>query len=171
MIRIRPAGVDDGVALAEAYVANRQFLAPWEPVRPESFFTPAGQRARLRQATLERENGTGYGCVIELDGQICGTVTLSAILRGPAQSANLGYWVAESVNGRGVATRAVGLILDVAFGELDLHQVMAGTLLHNTGSQRVLGRNGFDRIGVAREYVEIAGRWQDHILFQRLSDR
>ncbi|GAB3977701.1 GNAT family N-acetyltransferase [Plantactinospora veratri] len=171
MIRIRPAGVDDADALAEAYVANREFLAPWEPVRPESFFTPAGQRARLRQATLERENGTGYGCVIELDGQICGTVTLSAILRGPAQSANLGYWVAESVNGRGVATRAVGLILDVAFGELDLHQVMAGTLLHNTGSQRVLGRNGFDRIGVAREHVEIAGKWQDHILFQRLTDR
>ncbi|MDW5330228.1 GNAT family protein [Plantactinospora sp. KLBMP9567] len=171
MIRIRPAGVDDAVELAEAYLANRSFLAPWEPVRPESFFTSAGQRARLEQATADREIGGGYGCVIEYDGQICGTITLSSILRGPAQSANLGYWVAKSVNGRGVATRAVGLILDIAFGELDLHQVMAGTLLHNTGSQRVLGRNGFDRIGVARAHVEIAGEWQDHILFQRLTGR
>ncbi|MEQ4300259.1 GNAT family N-acetyltransferase [Plantactinospora sp. B6F1] len=171
MIRIRPADVEDAVALAEVYATNRSFLAPWEPRRPASFFTPAGQRARLEQATAERGNGTGYGCVIEYDGGICGTITLSTIVRGPAQSAYLGYWVAESVNGRGVATRAVGLALDLAFGELDLHQVLAGTLPHNTGSQRVLRRNGFERIGFARAHVEIAGRWQDHVLFQRLTDR
>lgn len=171
MISIRPAGIDDAAALAELYSVNRQFLEPWEPLRDEAFYTTAGQHARLEQSQDFLRAGTGYGCVIEYADQIVGTVTLSTIVRGPAQSAHLGYWVAESVNGRGVATRAVTLMLEIAFGELELHQVLAGTLLHNTGSQRVLERNGFGRIGVARSYVKIAGEWQDHILFQRLSGR
>ena len=58
----------------------------------------------------------------------------------------------------------------IAFTELGLHRVQAGTLLHNRGSQRVLERNGFTPIGVAPRYLHIAGRWQDHLLFQRLAD-
>ncbi len=47
--------------------------------------------------------------------------------------------------------------------------MQAETLLHNTGSQRVLERNGFERIGLAPAYLRIAGSWQDHILFQVLN--
>lgn len=61
-------------------------------------------------------------------------------------------------------------ILNVAFDELGLHRVQAETLVYNAASQAVLSRNGFDWIGMAPEYLKIAGRWQDHILFQRLSD-
>jgi [ribosomal protein S5]-alanine N-acetyltransferase len=170
MISIRPATVDDAAALSTIYRGNRAFLAPWEPVRDESFFTASGQRQRLEQAVLEREAGTGYRCVISDDGETAGMVSLSMIERGPAQSAHLGYWVAQPFNGRGVATAAVGLMLDLAFQQLELHRLEAGTLLHNTGSQKVLERNGFERIGVARAYLKIAGEWQDHILFQRLAD-
>jgi ribosomal-protein-alanine N-acetyltransferase len=77
--------------------------------------------------------------------------------------------VAQAMNGKGHASRAVVLMLDVAFGELGLHRVQAATLLHNAGSQRVLERAGFTRIGVAPSYLHIAGSWQDHILFQRLA--
>ena len=57
----------------------------------------------------------------------------------------------------------------MAFGELGLHRLDAATLLHNTPSQRVLARNGFRPFAVAESYIKIAGRWQDHILFQLLS--
>ena len=40
--------------------------------------------------------------------------------------------------------------------------------VHNAVSQRVLQRSGFDRIGLAPQYLKIAGRWQDHLLFQRI---
>jgi len=60
-------------------------------------------------------------------------------------------------------------ICRVAFGELDLHRLEAGTLVHNTASQRVLEKNGFVQYGSAPGYLRIAGRWQDHLLFQRLS--
>ena len=51
-------------------------------------------------------------------------------------------------NGRGLATAAVRDMIRVAFDELGLHRIQAGTLLHNIGSQRVLERNGFVRFGV-----------------------
>jgi ribosomal-protein-alanine N-acetyltransferase len=46
--------------------------------------------------------------------------------------------------------------------------VEAGTLLHNTGSQRVLERSGFELYGTAPRYLFIAGAWQDHRLYQRI---
>jgi ribosomal-protein-alanine N-acetyltransferase len=167
VIHVRPAVADDAAPLAAVYLANRDFLAPWEPVRDDSFFTAQGQLDLLEKA---RASGTGLPCAIEEDGTLIGLAALSAIARGPAQSANLGYWVAEASGGRGVATEAVRQLLGYAFGELELHRVQAGTLLHNAASQRVLEHNGFERIGVARSYLRIAGRWQDHVLFQRLAD-
>ena len=61
-------------------------------------------------------------------------------------------------------------MVGVAFGELALHRLEAGTLLDNIGSQRVLEKNGFERIGIARRYLFIGGDWRDHVLFQRVAD-
>jgi [ribosomal protein S5]-alanine N-acetyltransferase len=107
--------------------------------------------------------------VILDDGRIVGRVTLSNIVRGPFQSCNLGYWVSQVENGRGMATTAVGDIKSVAFVDLDLHRIEAGTLLENIASQRVLERNGFIRFEVAPGYLNIAGTWQDHAMYQALN--
>jgi len=79
--------------------------------------------------------------------------------------------VAQARNGRGIATTAVKLVVREAFMVLGLHRVEAGTLVDNVASQRVLEKAGFERIGLARRYLHIAGAWRDHILFQRLSDQ
>jgi ribosomal-protein-alanine N-acetyltransferase len=165
----RLIAVDDAPELAALFTANRRFLAPWEPVRPDAFFTTDGQRASLAEALSQRAAGTTLPHVIVDDGRIVGRITLTNITRGPFQSSNLGYWVAEHANGRGVATGAVARMARLAFGELGLHRIEAGTLVHNTGSQRVLERNGFRRYGLAPRYLKIAGEWQDHVLFQLLS--
>ena len=69
-----------------------------------------------------------------------------------------------------LATRAVADIKRVAFGRLRLHRIEAGTLKHNRSSQRVLERNGFERFGLAPNYLQIDGRWQDHVLFQVVNE-
>ena len=73
-------------------------------------------------------------------------------------------------NGRGTATGAVGEIVAYAFEDLDLHRVEASTLVDNIASQRVLEKNDFERIGLARGFLRIAGDWRDFYLFQRLAD-
>jgi ribosomal-protein-alanine N-acetyltransferase len=163
--------VDDAPELAAVLQAEREFMAPWEPARDDEFFTVATQSARLRLALEEYEQGRTLPLAIVDDGGgIVGNLTLSGIVRGAFMSANLGYWVRQSCNGRGLATAAVREALDVAFHGLGLHRVQAGTLPHNAGSQRVLAKNGFTRYGLAPRYLRIAGRWEDHVLYQRLSD-
>jgi len=169
IVTVRRATVDDAEALAALALANRAFLSPWEPVRPDEYFTAEYQRAALRALHAQDPPGT-VPCVILVDGEPAGRITLNNVARGAFSSADLGYWVAQQHNGRGVATAAVAAVLDLAFGKLGLHRVQAATLLHNAGSQRVLARNGFTRIGVAPRYLRIAGEWQDHVLFQRLAD-
>lgn len=162
--------LDDAVALARLVVDSRSFLEPWEPARGEEYFTPEGQRAFIG-ASLEacRRGASMPHVILDEDGQVAGRITLSTIVRGPFQSCSLGYWVAASAGGRGLGTRAVGAMKRLAFGELGLHRIEAGTLVHNVRSQRVLVRNGFTRFGLAPSYLKIGGYWQDHILFQVLA--
>lgn len=165
---VRPLQADDVEAVHALVVANRQHLAPWQPVRDESFFTLEHQ-AGVVAGQLERLSlGQEHPFVITLDGEPVGRITLSNVARGPFQSANLGYWIDAGHQGRGLATRALSRVVEVARDELGLHRIEAGTLPHNVGSQVVLRRCGFEQYGLAPAYLELAGRWQDHVLFQRI---
>jgi len=167
MTACRLITTDDAPALAELQRLNRTFLAPWEPVRTDGYFTEAGQRTAIEQALTEHQQGRNLPQVILDDSAgIVGRITLNGIVRGAFQSCSVGYWVSQSVTGRGVATAALRQIIGVAFGELGLHRIQGETLLDNAASQRVLERNGFARIGMAPEYLKIAGSWQDCILYQ-----
>jgi len=167
---LRPVRLEDAADLARIYVENRAFLAPFDPPRSDGFFTEEGQRTELEQSIAQAAVGARFRYVI-LDGdQIVGMISMSNVVRGPFQSANLGYWVVEGHNGRGVGTRAVGLVLEAAFQEHGLHRLEAGTLLENAGSQRVLRKNGFQEIGIAPRYLFIHGEWRDHLLFQRIAE-
>ena len=169
-VGIRVVSTDDAEAFADLLSRNRSFLAPWDPVRSETYFTAEGQRQLLTRSLHRLDQGLDWPGVITLGDVPVGRVNLNNLIRGAFCSADLGYWVDQAHNGRGVATAAVAAVVQLAFTELDLHRVQAGTLLHNRGSQRVLERNGFTRIGMAPRYLRIAGRWQDHLLFQRLAD-
>ncbi len=161
----------DAPALAELLRASRDFLAPWDPVRSDDYFTAVGQLAVIRGALAQHEQGSALPHVIlDGSGRVAGRITLNGIVRGPFQSCSVGYWVSVTATGRGLASAAVREILRVAFEELGLHRVQAETLLHNVRSQRVLKRNGFRRIGMAPAYLNIAGQWQDHILYQVIND-
>ena len=106
-----------------------------------------------------------------LDGDaIVGTINLFNIVRESLQSGTIGYWIDGARNGRGLATGAVAEILAYAFGGLDLHRVEAATLVPNVSSQRVLEKNDFERIGLARRFLRIDDEWRDFFLFQRLAD-
>ncbi len=168
-VELLPVQPSDAEALATLYVRQREFLMPYEPDRPDGFYTIAGQRTELEHSVAQRQADLRHRFLIMLDGWPVGALSISNLVRGPFQSANLGYWVAQEVNGRGVGTRAVAAACEWAFGIGGLHRLEAGTLTDNVASQRVLEKNGFERIGIAPRYLKIAGAWRDHILFQRIA--
>jgi ribosomal-protein-alanine N-acetyltransferase len=163
---IRPLQPEDAAELAALYAANREFLAPYEPVRPEDFFTADGQRERLERQLAD---ATHPFAILD-DGAIAGTINVFHIMREALQSCTIGYWIDRARNGRGLATGAVEDVVAYAFGELALHRVEAATLLDNVASQRVLEKAAFERIGVARRFLLINGEWRDFVLFQRVAD-
>lgn len=168
-ILVRALAEGDGPGLAAAYQRNREHLAPWEPERAESFFKVATHEREVVGMLGRADAGTAIPLVVvdTASDAIIGRVNLSDLVRGAFQNAHLGYWIDAGYTGRGLASTAVGVALHAA-RQAGLHRVQAGTLVHNAASQTVLERNGFSRFGLARRYLRIAGRWQDHVLFERL---
>lgn len=168
--RLRVLTLDDAAELAAIARENVAHLTPWDPSRDPSWFTEDGQRAALEPQLAAFDAGAGVPfAIVDEHDEIVGRITLSGIIRGAFHSANLGYFVRSDRLRRGHASDAVGLAVEHAFSDLALHRVAAGTLPENTGSQAVLRRNGFERYGLAPEYLRINGAWHDHILFQRLN--
>ncbi len=167
---VRLITLDDAPALARLARENRDFLAPWEPLRGEHWFTADGQCEAVAKALAEHARGTGLPYVILDDSKhVVGRVTLNGITRGALQSCSVGYWVSRHANGRGLATTALAALVRIAFDDLGLHRVQAEALPHNLASRRVLERNGFVQFGMAPQYLRLAGRWQDCLMFQRLN--
>ncbi len=163
---IRPFVRGDLDALLALRVDNRDFLAPFEATREDSFFT---RSAQSREITLDSDAwtaGMGYAFAILDDPErLVGRVALSNIVRGAWQNATIGYWVAEDACGHGHATAAVGLAVAFAFEHAGLHRIQPAIMPRNAPSQRVVEKNGFRHEGRALRYLEIDGVWEDHDIY------
>lgn len=162
----------DYEAWASLRALSRDHLKPWEPTWAADELTRNAFRRRLRyyEREVREERGHAFFICAADGGQLLGGLTLSNIRRGVAQAATLGYWVGAPFAGRGVMTAAVRTIAPHAFGPLGLHRLEAACLPSNAASIRVLEKVGFVREGLARRYLKIDGRWQDHVLFAHLDD-
>jgi [ribosomal protein S5]-alanine N-acetyltransferase len=168
-LRLVPWEAFDPATVLDLYLRNHAHLSPWEPAHPPGYYSIGGQRARSLEAAAGRAAGreAAYGIAEGSTGELVGRVALTGILRGPMQSAHLGYLVDATHCGRGYATQAVRLMLAVAFTELRLHRVEAAVMPANAASLRVVARSGFREEGLARRYLHINGVWEDHRIFAR----
>jgi ribosomal-protein-alanine N-acetyltransferase len=170
-LELRPVRVEDAPALAEAYRDNAEHLAPWEPRRTPDFFTDAGQRVEIARQLMAVESGLVDAWVVREGERVVARLNLNNIVRGVLQSASLGYWVAATHVGRGIAGAMVRHAVKRA-EELGLHRLDAATLPENAASQAVLRRHEFVEIGRAPQMLYIAVEWQDQVLVLRiLNDR
>lgn len=164
---IRPLEADDAEALLALRQDNREFLTPWEPERPATFFSLPAQRQDIETATENWKNDRGYAFGI-FDGassEMIGRVALSNVVRGAWHNATLGYFVGSAHCNKGVASEAVALALGFAFGPARLHRVQAGVIPRNKGSIRVLEKNHMRHEGFSPRYLKINGIWEDHEMF------
>lgn len=164
--RIRPMAGADTQALLRYRTENREHLAPWEPLRDEAYYTPEHCARSIADGREAARLDRGYPLAVfdPDETEILATITFANVMRGPFQACLLGYGAALRAQGQGLVHEALQVALDWAFGELDLHRVMANHLPGNERSARLLARLGFEREGYAKNYLYIAGVWQDHVL-------
>ena len=174
-VLLRAARLSDYAAWHNLRRDSRDFLKPFEPRWSEADLSRRVFTARLRRSREEAAQGTDYNFFVFLNGpkgdDLVGGLTLSNVRRRAAQYASLGYWMGRHYAGKGLMTEAVGVVIPFAFETLGLHRIHAAFLPGNMASRRVLEKNGFREEGYAENYLQIDGRWCDHILFGLTRER
>ena len=150
----------DAKSLSNYYKRNADHFAPWEPARAAEHYSPASCAARIEQSGA----GQSVYFVLRKEQQIIGHCELSQIVYGPFRACYMGYGLDSNYQGRGLALQLCQHVILYAFSELKLHRVMANYMPANTRSEKLLMRLGFEKEGLAKKYLKIAGQWQDHVL-------
>lgn len=172
-LRLLPAAEALAPRAAAFYARNREFLRPFEPQRPASFFTVEGQREVLRLEQQAAQQRRAYRFYLEQQGspeRLIGCVGLNEVIWGAFHNAFLGYKMDAECRNRGYMTDAVKLVVQYAFGQLGLHRLEANIMPRNAASLRVVEKNGFVPEGLARKYLKVNGVWEDHVHMVRLNE-
>jgi [ribosomal protein S5]-alanine N-acetyltransferase len=166
-VALRPVRLRDGSVWSRLRLRDEDYLRVWEPDTEGAWterFTTMAWPAMCSGLRATARRGQALPFAITLDGRFAGQLTLGNVVRGSLRSAWVGYWVESDAAGGGVATGAVALAVDHAFGPVGLHRVEATVRPENAASLRVLAKLGFRDEGLLRRYLEVDGAWRDHRL-------
>lgn len=163
----------DAALVARFVTTNRRHLEPWEPRRSEAYYTVPYWEARLARVVERARERAGLELVLlprqQPAGDMLGRCSFSNIVRGVFQAAMLGYALDERAVGKGLMEEALRAAIDYCFREWRLHRIMANYMPSNHRSGSLLERLGFEREGYARDYLCIAGAWEDHVLTSKVN--
>jgi [ribosomal protein S5]-alanine N-acetyltransferase len=150
-----PARSDEDEFIAQMR-ASRGLHRPW--LYPP--LTRASYRAYLDR--IEDDRHEGFLACRRADSVIVGWLNVSEIVRGPFQSAYLGYGAVAPFAGKGYMSEALRLLVRHAFSTMRLHRLEANIQPANHASIALVKRCGFEREGYSPRYLKISGRWRDH---------
>ena len=172
-IMLRPVRLRDGPAWSRLRLYDETYLRSWEPEAAgpwaQRHTTLAWPMLCAALGTIARR-GQALPFAIILEGRLVGQLTVGNVVRGALRSGSLGYWIDRGVAGRGMASLAVALVCDHAFGPAGLHRLQADIRPENLPSQRLVERLGFRREGLLRRYLDIDGDWRDHLSYALLAE-
>lgn len=173
--------------LATYYKDNQSHLSPWEPLRTVDYFMDAKVQARLtdnlsayfkekavhwvafQHQDVSSTNRLNQGLLsVRPNAEVIGVCNFTNIIQGPFQACHLGYSLAEAHQGQGYMQEMLKACMAYMFDEYQLHRIMANYLPDNIKSATLLEKLGFEKEGVARDYLHIAGKWQDHVLTSKI---
>ncbi|MEZ5779078.1 MAG: GNAT family protein [Paracoccaceae bacterium] len=149
---------------------SRDFLEPWEPVWSADHLTRKGYANRVYWAQRAFAGGTAMPLFLirRSDAAFLGAITVDNIRRGPSQAATIGYWIGAPHARRGYMAEALRAVIHHCFTSLDLSRIESACLPENAASRGVLEKCGYKYEGVAQSYLQINGRWRNHVLYANL---
>lgn len=170
---LRRCDATDAPSVVEYGLRSAEFHAPWDPIRPAGYWELSATARRLQIEYIMAEEDRGLVLYLSLrdePGAVLGRIALNNIVRGAFHAATVGYGLAPDATGKGLMTEALDTVVEIAFDDLGLHRVEANVIPRNERSLAVVERCGFEREGVARSYLRIAGEWEDHVRFSRVNE-
>ncbi|WP_417246587.1 GNAT family N-acetyltransferase [Celeribacter sp.] len=149
---------------------SMEFLQPWEPTWSEDHLTRKSFTNRVIWAERSFKSDTGLPVFLfrREDNALLGALTLDNIRRGPAQAGTIGYWIGARYARHGYMKEAIAAVTHHAFTRMRLSRLEAACLPENVASRGALEKAGFKYEGVAQAYLQINGRWRNHVLYSAL---
>lgn len=167
-------GPESARAVAEYLSSAREYHAPWEPPRAEDWCSIERVSERLSQEVADARDDKQLVLYISRIGQpdapVIGRIALNNIIRGALQGCSVGYALSPEATGEGLMTEALSRAVKVAFLDLNLHRVEVNVVPRNAASIAVAERCGFEKEGVSRAFLYIAGTWEDHVRYVRINE-
>lgn len=149
-------------------VKNASHLKPWEVKTFPELSKPRGRRFRMEHWIEDQEAGRSCRFLLipkeDEGGPVIGMVNLFQIFQGAFQACYLGFKIDLEFEGKGYMSEALRVCIDFAFNKIKLHRLMANHMPNNERSARLLEHLGFEVEGLAKDYLLINGKWEDHVL-------
>jgi [ribosomal protein S5]-alanine N-acetyltransferase len=129
-------------------------------------YTRVNALAFLRAAISTPETSN---LAIDVDGEAVGAIGYVIGTDVERYSAEIGYWLGETLWGRGIATEALMLVTNDAFATANLLRLFALPFAGNAGSMRVLEKAGYVREAILRSSSVKEGTPRDQALYARIN--
>ena len=146
---------EDAAALDAAVQENLDHLRPWMPWIAAEPMGEDGRRELIRSWEADRRSGAQEALAILVDGEVAGSCGLHRRI-GPG-GLEIGYWVARSHTGRGVATEVARQLCARAFADPEIDRVEIHHDRANAASGRIPERLGFELVGEETRAPEAPG--------------
>ncbi|MEI0580544.1 GNAT family N-acetyltransferase [Brachyspira pilosicoli] len=153
-------------AVLDFYYRNKDFFRDFDPYRPEIFYKINTQKNIIKKEMDDTKNSRMlkfYLFKIEDRKTIIGMISFANIVKGSFLSCTVGYKLDEHETKKGYMTEALKYAINIVFKELKLHRIEANIMPRNQSSLNLVRRLGFEYEGMAKKYLKINNKWEDHI--------
>lgn len=146
-------------------IANNKKV--WDNVR-DRLPHPYTESDAKEWLALVKKQATLTTFCIEVDGEVAGSIGITLFDDVYSKVIEIGYFVGEDWWGKGIATEAVKQLLAYIEKNFDAVRIFAGAFEHNTGSMRVLEKNGFHLESIRKKGVVKNGIVMDEHIYVKL---
>lgn len=148
--------------------ANRHYLRAWLPW-VDQMQTVANFEYYISDTKKRAAVKTDFGYAIIIDKNIVGRIGLHHI-NHQHRIAEIGYWLADGLQGRGIISKSCKAIINHAFKELGLNRIEIKCAVGNDKSRAVAEKLQFKQEGILRQAELLNGKFIDLYLYALLKD-
>ncbi|MDP4239354.1 MAG: GNAT family protein [Bacteroidota bacterium] len=145
--RLKEIDLDDVEVIFKTIDKERAYLEEWLP------FVELTREISFTRSFVENylnSDRTDLTCAIYFQQQFAGIIGLKDTDLDNKKT-EIGYWLSESFQHRGIITRSCKSLIHYAFNKMDLNRVQLKAATGNLKSQRVAERLGFRKEGIERD--------------------
>lgn len=119
------------------------------------------------EAFLQRVKNLPSGLIlaIDVDGEAAGSIGIFPQDDIECKNAEMGYWLGEAFWSKGIITRAVSMMLQIAFEKFDIDRIYARPFGSNPASKRVLEKTGFHLEANIHKGIYKNGEYLDLLIY------